>query len=244
MNWMPRIHGSHVAWLGLVGNKKQAFLYDMNTEMTSQITQGPTWDYEYLDIQGNWVALQATDGSHSEVFLYDIGAQKLSMIANSNIDDEHPSISSDRIAWSGFDGQDWELFVYDTAIGQANRLTNNAQDEREPEFDGEWIVSTGHWGGHQDLDVFLTNVNGTLNRRLGSDADDLNPQIRGNFVVWERHDPGSRIDVYLHDIALGKTTNLTSGTDPGRKSHHGRRPDCVGQLEALGLDLSLRAHGL
>ncbi len=211
MNSMPRLHGNHVVWLGLVGNRTQVFLHDITTGATSQITQGTTWNYEYLDIQGDWVAMQADNGTHSEIFLYDIAAQTLTRLTNNNTDDEHPSISSGRVVWSGFDGQDWELFLYDTANGQTTRVTNDATDQQDPQFDGSWVVSIGHWAPH-DWDVLLDGVNVSFSRLLRTDADDFSPQVRGNFVVWERADPSGGVDIYLHDIAQQKTTNLTPAT--------------------------------
>ncbi len=209
-NWRPLIHGNHAAWFGLVGNHYQLFLHDIAAGVTSQITQGTAWEWdkENFDLQGNWLAIEANDGSQSDIFLYDIGAQKLTRLTYTVQSEKHPSISYNRMVWSGFDGQDWELFLYDTATGQTTQLTNNAIDEKDPLFDGEWIVSTGDWSPG-DPSVLLEHVNGSFSRLLRTTAADLNPHVRGNFVVWERHDPGGGIDIYLHDIALNQTKILT-----------------------------------
>ena len=223
VNWNqpPLIHGNNVAWVGLAGNHYQVFVHNITTGVTSQITYGTAWKWANLDIQGNWLAMQADDGSQSDIFLYEIAAKNLTRLTTTNLSEEHPSISSGRVVWSGYDGQDWELFMYDTGNGQTTQLTSNAgTDEEGPQFDGMWVVSTGYWTpASKYVSVFLTSIDGSLNRLLRTDAPDLNPHVRGNFVVWERHDPGGGVDIYLHDIALQKTKNLTPAVGTGVDTH-------------------------
>ncbi len=213
MNRSPRIHGNHAAWLGLAGNRSQVFLHDIDADSTIQINTDPFWSHEYLDLQGNWLAIEASDGSQSEIFLYNILQGTISRLTHTPNDDKHPSISSGRVVWSAFDGSDWELYLFETANGLTTRISNNAVDEMDPVVDGEWIVSRGYWGSSADIDLFLDNISGSLSRLLRTDwVDDVNYSVKGNFVVWEKPDPAGGSDICLHDIAAGKTVNLTPGT--------------------------------
>jgi hypothetical protein len=211
-NGYHRIHGDHVVYAGQVGTDRVAFLYDIKTETTSQITS-PVYEgfIEYLDIQGNWVVIQAHRDSQSDIFLYDIAGDTLTNLTKtSGLDEEHPSISSGRIVWTGFDGNDWELFMYDTANSQTAQLTNNAVDDLEPVIDGNWVACAAYRSvANPTTDVSLKWVGlpaGPGSRFLTyTDAGVSDIQVRGNFMTWYSYSGGT----HLYDIALGKTTNLS-----------------------------------
>jgi hypothetical protein len=216
MNHSPRIHGNHAAWLGIVGNRSQAFLHSIDTDSTIQIDTGPGWSHEHLDLQGNWLAIEASNGSQSDIFLYNISQGSVARLTNSPTDEKHPSISSGRVVWSGFDGSDWELYLHETGSGQTYRITNNTDDEEDPIVDGDWIVSSGHWASSADIDLFLNNIGSSYSRLLRTDfANDANYSLKGNFVVWEKPNTSGGTDIYLHDIAAAHTVNLTPSTEWG-----------------------------
>lgn len=106
-------------------------------------------------------------------------------------------------------------------------LTPTATWAGEPDVsrDGRHVVfaaSAGDpFGGHRDVHLLDTATDATTNLTAGADGSSGAPSISadGGLVVFESRatdltddpDDGAR-DVFLHDVATGTTTNLTTAT--------------------------------
>ena len=94
------------------GNDYEIFLYNINTGMTTQLTDNGYNDKD-PQINGNNVVWQGEEGNNDwEIFHYDIKKGITTQVTSNSDDDEDPQVSKKGIVWRSEDENDDEIHYY------------------------------------------------------------------------------------------------------------------------------------
>ncbi|MHC4086624.1 MAG: TolB family protein [Planctomycetota bacterium] len=190
-----RISGTNVVWEGVSVLDFEIFLYNIDSNTTTQLTinngydnlggisgSNVVWTYDHDRIARN---------GDEEIFFYD-GNTPI-QLTNNSYEDGGPQVSGSNVIWKAKagGGSDYEIFYDDGAT--TTRLTSNDYDETTPSISDSNAVWTGSDGS--DTEIFA--YDGTaVSQVTYNSIDDGIPKISGLTIVWEAHD-GNDKEIFL-----------------------------------------------
>ncbi|MDZ4170107.1 MAG: hypothetical protein U1E26_10735 [Coriobacteriia bacterium] len=172
-------------------------------------------------ISGNTVVWYEESGTNADVWAYDIPSGKSARITDHPSPQYEPAIAGNRIVWSDYRNGNWDIYTYDTNNGAIERLTADTRAQRRPQISQiPGVPLTGAnteyriiWRDERKgkADIYLHDMRTGSTRRLTSmSANENDPAIDGDLVVWKDTGNGLRGDIHCLDLRTGKTTIITS----------------------------------
>ena len=149
-------------------------------------------------------------------------------LTNNDYGDYGPQIDDGRVVWhreSEFDewgtSHLWEIYLRDLATGQTVQVASPSPYPYDNlQIDGEYVVWTRTISA--EIDLHELNLYNLVTGQTILVASDLlfgyfEPQIDGGLVTWSHQDeddgPIYDAEIYLYDVATGKTTQVTDNDD-------------------------------
>lgn len=137
-------------------------------------------------VPDGWFTLQLTDNTY-----YDV----------------NPRVCGSYVVWEGqVNNSNPEIFLYDGI--NTSRLTESASGEFYPEVSDSGVV---WWLDEGGIGQVLLYDWTDIIQLSDTNYDNSPARIDGSSVVWDGSD-GSDYEIYLHDIDLGQTIQLTDNT--------------------------------
>jgi beta propeller repeat protein len=122
----------------------------------------------------------------------------------------HPDVSGNYIVWYWQDvsgaPSTTKMYYYNVAspVSGGTMFASGPSDQSDPRISGNKVVYMDDIDG-TDLELFLITLPGGTPQRITDNlANDISPDISGNYVVWERND-----QIFMYDIATGQTSQLS-----------------------------------
>jgi Cadherin-like len=226
LDFLKDISGSNVIYSTDLNSKtSEVFLYNGATNTTTQLTNNNT-EEAAVGISGMNALWYGVPNSgfldfDPEVFFKSETGQTVRLTDNLTTD-LFAEISGTNVVWISQDGLpligDTEVFYYDGATGAPpRRITNNSTNDFILNLVGDYVL----WGASGDyftpvfplepFPIFLQNVKTGEVRSLG---DNLNfyAGISESHVAFSRFDAQGDAEVFLYEIATGKTTQITDNS--------------------------------
>jgi len=100
------ISGKRVVWVGTDGNDEEAFCFDADTGIVTNLTDNDTNTEYYVAIDGDLVVYNSPDaaGHDDEIFLYNAATGVTMQLTDNDYHDRMPRISGNTVAWIGDTG--------------------------------------------------------------------------------------------------------------------------------------------
>lgn len=136
--------------------------------------------------------------NNTDIYLYDIAAQKEIPIATGPLKQGIPDISDNRIVWEDYnklDDYSGDIFLYDLSTQSTKQITSDRIRQFHPKIHGDRIIWTDErrGGSSSDLyingqkpnsDVYLYDLRTGEERRLSEDKVDHSGMISANWVFY------------------------------------------------------------
>ena len=162
--------------------KSNIYMYNLTTHDLTRINENTEISYGSPDVYGNYVVYQ-DNSSWADIYLYNIYTKKTIKLTDDTSGQWNPTIYGNRIVWQDDRDGNWNLYMHYLNFMPGTPFENY-----------DWIIYTG------DAD------------RTVSDADEINPQLWGDYLVFQDNRNGNW-DIYLYNfyvINYGKTTPLVT----------------------------------
>ena len=208
---LPSISGNLIVWEdSRHGANPEVYLYDLTTGMERVISSNGGVNYQKEPaIDGtNIVYMDSINGDDYNIHRYDINTGRNPTLNEDSKKQRHPVISGDDVAWIDYTtDMHYILYLYSiSAGGQPIAVTNGNTAPRALALDAGRVVWSDNAG------IFLYDrVTGTTKWLTPSPANQENPVISGNTVIWEDDQTGTNY-LYRYDLTTRQVTRLTSGT--------------------------------
>jgi beta propeller repeat protein len=147
--------------------------------------------------------------SGGDIYARDLTTNTDRQVSSSTASDRAPAVGSGTIVWQACNPT-CHIWAYDWDANTARQLTSGTEDERDPDVWGTKVVFSSRpaTGGAGDIVLFDLATN--TSTRLVLDADQANPNISGNYVVFEDMTSGvSHLTVW--DLSSGGVYPVPAG---------------------------------
>jgi TolB protein len=155
----PAISGDRVVWVDWRNGSADLYLYDLSTDLESQLVSGISSDREdqiTLDISGDRIVWTDFRHGNPEIYFYDLGTGSEARITSDPADQITPRISGDRVVWTDYRNGMADIYLYDLSTGTEMRITTDPRRQWQPDVSGDRIV----WADLRDIlvsegDIYL-----------------------------------------------------------------------------------------
>ncbi|MCK4445239.1 MAG: hypothetical protein KAW09_11890, partial [Thermoplasmata archaeon] len=159
-----------------------------------------------------------------DIYMFDLSTENETRITNSSDDEVYPRVDSGWIVWlddrhaNESNGWQKEVYAYNIENEQETRITEDEYDQSDLEMDSGRLVWIDESLGSPN--VVLYHLGKT--RYVTSDTKNKrNPDIGGNWIVWEQYDTDNW-DIYALDLTRWfKTKVVSEEHDQVNPSVHG-----------------------
>lgn len=215
------ISGSNAVWSGFDGSDYEVFLYNIDTGVTTQLTDN-SWSDVSPQISGSHVVWVHCDSVGCEVFLHNIDTVVTTQLTYDATGKQWPRNSGSNVVWTNRICSEGTClvaeFFYDGDTQSIIQLSDYHPEGPygfgDPQISGSNVVWRS-WDGN-DYEIFLYDGStGTTIQLTNNTEMDTVPQISGSSVVWCNMEigPGAVTTILLYDGAT--TIPLTDeGDDP------------------------------
>jgi beta propeller repeat protein len=208
-NSPAQICGSNVVWDGVDGGDYDIYLYNIDANQTTQLTNNDLgeWSPYASDSHVVWYGF---DGEDYEIYLYDIATGETVQITNNSSEDIDPQVDGSYVVWMGREVGEYDVYLYDMETGQTTQLTDTFYGEFDCRISGSYVVWYGLDGW--DFEIYLYKIESDeLLKLTDNEKDDFSPEISGSGVVWYGSD-GTNWEIYMYDIETDEIFELTDNT--------------------------------
>lgn len=199
----PDISSDYITWW----DGYNIYFYDISKSIETQITNESYGqrDPAIYDNKIVWLSTTPDPG----IFIYDISNGKKAKISigNSEMD-----IFGDKVVYMSYRDRDFGVYMYDISSEIETKITpdNPLNDIGAPAINGKYIV----WSQKSKIHMYdISTATETIITPNTNEND--NPDIFGNYIVWEREyrDEG----IYMYDISTGIETQIKTGLSSNPK---------------------------
>jgi beta propeller repeat protein len=206
----PEIKGNLVVWQDFRNQNWDIFLYQLDTEILTNLTQGNFADQKNPSVDGQYAVWQDRRNGNWDIFLYDLALNQEGLVEGSLGDQEHPAIAAPWIAWQDSRSGNYDIYAYNIDTDQKVQITNDIRDQINPAIAGNILVWEDYRHGLGE--IYLMDLATMQERRLTDNAfNQTHPAIWGNRVVWVDERNGNR-DLFLYDLMKNREEQLTFTT--------------------------------
>lgn len=175
------------AWTGFDGNDLEIFFYDLQTGITTQVTNNSVDDVgvEISGLSGRNLVWNGLDGDDFDVFFYDGLSGTTRQLTNNETGDVAIGISGSNVIWSSFDqnGKADEVFFYNGSENATTQVTNSDTSNFAVGISGTNIVWNAFDGN--DTEVFFADVGNppSSDRFSFTVSDSTGTTTTGTFTI-------------------------------------------------------------
>jgi hypothetical protein len=173
------------------------------------------------------------DGDNDGTATVDIGAVELStttQVTNNNVDDVKPTLSPAYNSWVVYEHEydynpsDRDIQGYNLNTGELRAVADNSLNESSPKIFGNHVVymiedASDTIPDVVETDIRLYNLNDyttkTVASSLKESAENIDIDIFGNRVAYEKITSASRGDIFLYNMQTGESQNITGSQHSG-----------------------------
>jgi hypothetical protein len=187
---------------GLPGASSIAVETGLNNAYNAQASglHDVVYEYEY-------------NGLDHDIRLFNSATNTTTVVAGSIANQTHPDMAGDFIVYEQETTPgNRDLYEYRVSTGLSTKIAGNVKDEFNAHVAANGNVVYQLQYGTGDSDIYFYDAATGATRGLSTSTNDaLNPQINGNYAVWEAWD-GNDYEVFRFDSATGQTRQLTDNT--------------------------------
>lgn len=211
-----RVHDDLIVWQDDRNENSSwdIYAYNMSTENLTRISSSNSSEM-IPDVWKNVVVWQDSRNDNTtgwDIYMFDLSTENETRITNSSDDEIYPRVDSGWIVWlddrhaNPSNGWQKEVYAYNIENEQEMRITEDEYDQSDLEMDSGRLVWMDESLGSPN--VVLYDLGKT--RSVTSDTKNKrNPDIDGNWIVWEQYDAGNW-DIYALDITRWFKTKVVS----------------------------------
>lgn len=198
--------GGRVVWTASVGTGTEVFLYDRATNKTKQLTSdGLAKSRPRID--GDYVVWRA--GAQS-IMALNLKTDTQWEVAHNAWDLARPWVSDKYVFWQGVDDRRFSAyFAADLTSKAIRQLTKKGVIHFWESYEPKPLSAP--FAAWSDSGVYLVDLRKDVEAtRISTDSVSIDGVYTGpGHVMWGRHD-GAHEQVVVHDLATGRTDQLTS----------------------------------
>ncbi|GAB4187018.1 MAG: hypothetical protein Kow00105_01620 [Phycisphaeraceae bacterium] len=185
-------------------------------------------DERFVDIDGNRAVWQAS----GEIFFFDgtvdpitFAPNIINITGNTSVNETDPHISGDHIVYLG-----GGVKAYNITTGTTTVLAPSTVSVANVDIDGDiavWSQRSGSWFNIMMADLSAATPVAVpvfpFGSGPGATGNQVQPQISGDNIIWQAPGVGGYLDVFIHNLSTGITTNVsnTPFTDFGHQIDNG-----------------------
>ncbi|MGA1867764.1 MAG: OmpL47-type beta-barrel domain-containing protein [bacterium] len=205
----PAIYGSRIVWEDERGGNKDIYLYDLETQQETQITN-EAHDQVKPRIYEDFVVWEDYRNGNADIYLYELDTQVEIRLTSDGSEQTNPSIHGSLIVWSDNRHGNWDIYLYDYFTGIESRITPDTSDQINPDILGYHIVWEDY--RHGQADIYLYDIlKESAEQRITSDsAEHTRPSIHNHWIVWQDSRDGNQ-DLYAYNL-LANTEHVVAAT--------------------------------
>ena len=148
-------------------------------------------------------------GGDLEIYLVRDGNRQ--QLTHNRVDDASPHYDarSETIVWHRLVNDRYQIMSYDLETGEETQLTETSVNDMEPARHGNrtvwqrWVVD--NW------EIMLREGDTTV-QLTESPGHDIDPQVRGELVIWNGRSEGGTQRLMVYDASTGEITTLNDTT--------------------------------
>ncbi len=161
-------------------------------------------------------AYTATD---HDIRLFNSATNTTKLVAGSSETQTNPDMAGDFIVYEQETAPGIrDLYEYRVSTGLSTKIAGDVKDEFNAHVadNGNVVYQLQYGAGDSDIYFYNATTGGTT-ALAPSGFDESNPQINGNYAVWEAWD-GNDFEIFRFDAATGQTTQVTDDTRNDRNA--------------------------
>lgn len=224
MDEVPYLQGDLLAWRGHDGHDYEIVLHDFATGATTQLTDNEVDDWE-PKVSGSHVAwMEGPAGGPWTLQLHDLTTGATQEVANGEVNYGQYQLKGALLVWPQIADPTNNVRVLNVSTGEERTIVGWSEPSHRvhARTDGRYVlVAIGTEEGQGDLLLYDAQTAREKTIASGAITDDWryldDRRLADGAVVWSASD-GHDEEIYLYDIASGKTTQLThnetSDTEP------------------------------
>jgi parallel beta-helix repeat protein len=228
LDFLSDVSGSMIVFTRIEGSNQNHSVWSFDTATFGpavELMPAPTRLRRGAAIGGMTVAWQefgfaAPTAFISELAAYDITTATMTRITDDTFIDRDPAVASngnvivwDKCATSSSPCDIWQA-VKGSAGWTTTQVTNTPDHEYFPDTNGIFVVYGGlRTGSATSRHIYWKPIAGGEERQLELVGEQHNPNIAGNFIVFEGRnldDPSPNWDIYLYDMETNILYQLTN----------------------------------
>ena len=200
----PAISGDRIVWGDTRNGSGDIYLYDIATGIETQLTTDLSHQADPA-ISGDRIVWVDGRNGKQDIYLYDISTGIETKIKDST-GAETPTISGDRIVWH----EHGDIYLYDIATGIETQITTEIHNRPVPKISGNNIVWMDDRNGSDAPTIYHYDIATGKETQITTEPHfGWSPTVSSDNIVWVDASP-TGFDIYLHDIAAGKTIPITN----------------------------------
>lgn len=200
-NTIPQMNGKLIAWASGAQADREVFLYDLDSGLTTQLTDNLLFESS-PQLEGGQVVWAAVDGDEgelyfmSEIFLYDQESDSTTQLTDNEEGDYNPQIYDGRIVWLGVERGQTQLLLYDA--GAVSLISEHVNPQSHPRINGRWIAWT-EANPNRSNDLLVYDLSSKTQTRLSEQVvPNAAPVLSEVGIVWSAYDGGDT-DIFFYD---------------------------------------------
>jgi beta propeller repeat protein len=170
--------------------------------------------------------------ANTDIFLYDIAADKLSQITTNTAGQVMPDIWGDYIVWQDNrndsvkdKNSEWDIYLYSMKTGEEKLITTAPGIHTNPSIsDNKVVWEDGRsfngekelrWGGNvpeNNTDIYMYDIKTDKEEAIATgQLQECNPAVYGSYVAWEdRNNKDYAAEIYLYDLNKKEKQRITN----------------------------------
>ncbi|MDP4091199.1 MAG: hypothetical protein Q8930_18285 [Bacillota bacterium] len=167
----------------------------------------------------------------TNIFLYDIAANKTSQITTNKAGQISPRVSGDYIVWQDNRNDsvkdmnpEWDIYLYKISSGEEKLITTAPGIHTNPRISDNIVVWEDgrnfkgqkelRWGGNvpeNNTDIYMYDIKAGKEEPVAAGPlQECNPTIGGGYIAWEDRNTNSiAAEIYLYDISKKAKIRVT-----------------------------------
>jgi len=139
------------------GANRDAYLFDLDTNITTSIAVDFWADDAWPHISGDKIVWGHSQGDNHEIYLNDLSTNTTRNISNNSALQNYPRVSGNKIVWGDYraGSSNVDVYMFDLATNSTTQITFDLAYQYRADISGDRIVWVDERGGVNNKDIYI-----------------------------------------------------------------------------------------